>query len=234
MNSDDVVLVALVNRARDWELIAREQWYRIPTRYAPKHFAGAQYLAFYFSRAFGEQKWQISQYAAVRGHELARRRDLIPDEPDHPRADALYYKLQLGALETREPPIVSKRGRRILFLWTTWEKFSNARQVNDLFHKGAAHDRLWNALGDANLDVEREMMVREGASRYRVDYLIFCARGRVAVSIGNQKRHFGSRTLRGLEISQDELDNHLERALAKIHARVREMGGGYQEKMLGE
>ena len=30
---------------------------------------------------------------------MVRRRDLLPDEPDHPRADQAYYKLQLGPLE---------------------------------------------------------------------------------------------------------------------------------------
>src|SRR5262245_24779827 len=134
MNADDVVLVALVNNTHDWELIQRERWYRIPTKHAPKQFSGAQYLAFYFGRAFGERKWSIAEYAEVRGHELARRRDLLPDESDHPRADELYYKLQLGSLQAREPPIVSKRGRRVLFLWTTWEKFSTAHEFNDLFH----------------------------------------------------------------------------------------------------
>ena len=117
MNPDDVVLVALVNNPRDLELVERERWYRIPVRYAPKYFDGAQYLALYLARAFGDRKWAIDEYAPVRGHELVRRRDLIPDEPDHPRADELYYKLELGPVLKREPPIVSKRGRRVLFLW---------------------------------------------------------------------------------------------------------------------
>ena len=42
--------------------------------------------------------FSIRWYAQVRGHELVTRRDLLPDEPDHPRAEQRYYKLQLGKL----------------------------------------------------------------------------------------------------------------------------------------
>lgn len=235
MNPEDIVLVALVNHPRDWELIQRERWYRIPTRHAPKQFSGAQYLAFYFNRTFGEQKWQVAFYAAVRGHELARRRDLLPEEPLHPRADALYYKLQLGEIQRREPPIFSKRGRRVLFLWSTWEKFSGAHEWNDLFHQSAAHDKLWEAFKRADLDVEREIVVREGRSRYRVDFLIYCARGRVAISIGPAQVGVPStKDFRALALPEAELENHFERAVKRIRARVRELGGTYpmaQEKV---
>jgi hypothetical protein len=40
---------------------------------------------------------------------MVRRRDLLPDEPDHPSADGAYYKLQLGLLERLDPPIISLR-----------------------------------------------------------------------------------------------------------------------------
>ncbi len=133
MNPDDAVLVALLNNRRDYDLAAREHWHRIRVRGAPRFFASAQYIAFYLSRSFGDERWTIAEYASVRGHELVRRRDLLPDEPDHPRADELYYKLELGPLERLEPPLTSRRGYRLLFLWTTGQRFSAAHQVDDLF-----------------------------------------------------------------------------------------------------
>jgi hypothetical protein len=224
MNPDDVVLVALVNNPRDFELAAREHWYRIPARHAPKFFSGAQYLAFYFARAFGELKWSICDYAAVRGHELVRRRDLLPEEPYHKRADELYYKLQIGELVKREPPISSKRGRRILFLWTTWQKFCSADEINDLFQKGPAHDKLWDALKESNLDVDREMIVREGHSRYRVDFLIFCPRGRVAVMIdcALPRRH-STKNFRAVTVAAADLQDHFERVLEQIKRQAQEL-----------
>ncbi len=229
MNPDDVVLVALLNNPRDFEIVEREHWYRIPERHAPKHFSGAQYLAFYFTSAFGEKKWGIHEYAPVRGHELARRRELLPDEPDHPRANAPYYKLQLGPLERREPPIFSKRGRRVLFLWTTWEKFCSAVELNDLFDKGPAQDKLWDALKASNLDAEREMIVHEGRSRYRVDFMIYCPHGLLAVNIGQAlELSSAKKNLNALSFGEDELENHFERVVERIKNQARELGQDYR------
>ncbi len=227
MNPDDAVLIVLLNDTRDLEFVAREHWYRIPARHAPRHFSGAEYLGFYLARAFGERKWTISEFASVRGHELVRRRDLLPDEPEHPRADDLYYKLELGPLQRRQPPIVSKRGRRILFLWTTWEKFCQAHELNDLFHKGPAQDKLWEALKEDNLDAERQMIVSEGRSRYRVDFLIYCPRGRLAVTIGERRAAVSTKGIRALTISEEDLENHFERALDDVKSLARELGQPY-------
>jgi hypothetical protein len=224
MNADDVVLVALINSPRDLEIAISERWYRIPAKHAPKFFSGAQYLAFYLPSAFGARKWSIDTYAEVRGHELARRRDLIPEEPNHPRADEVYYKLQLGDIEEREPPIKSKRGRRVLFLWTNGDKFENAREWNDLYVRTPAHDKLFGALRDENLDVERETFVREGHARYRVDFLIYLAQGRLAISIGERagQEQLGKRDL-ALTVTRHEIENHLERVRRLIRRTAKDM-----------
>jgi hypothetical protein len=228
MNPDDIVLIVLVNNTRDFELAARDHWYRIPARHAPKFFSGAQFLAFYFGRAFGDRKWSIHEYAEVRGHELLRRRDLLPEEDNHPRADELYYKLQIGELAKRDPPISSKRGRRFLFVWTTWEKFSAASEINDLFHKGPAQDKLWEALKECDLDVEREMIVREGRSRYRVDFMIYCRKGQVAVMIGGPLPALRSTMkCRTVSISETELEDHFERVLEEIKVQAHELNEDY-------
>lgn len=232
MNPDDVVLVALVNTPRDLELATQEHWYRIPSKHAPRYFSGAQYLAFYLPGAFGARKWSIDTYALVRGHELARRRDLIPDEAAHPRADEVYYKLQLGDIERREPPIVSKRGRRVLFLWTNWEKFSTAREWNDLYLRSPAHDKLYETLRGEHLDVEREIFVREGRSRYRVDFLVYLPKGFIAISVGDQsaQERLGGREI-ALTVTEDEIENHLERLRRRIQRAARELAQNYPERV---
>ncbi|MCC7162888.1 MAG: hypothetical protein IT331_10380 [Anaerolineae bacterium] len=224
MNPDDVVLVALVNTPRDLEIATSERWYRIPTKHAPKFFSGAQYLAFYLPGAFGARRWSIDTYATVRGHELARRVDLFPDEPGHVRASELYFKLQLGEPETREPPIVSKRGRRVLFLWTNWEKFSQASEWNDLYLRTPAHERLYEALKADNLHVERETFVREGHSRYRVDFLVFFPRGRIAVSLGDKtvRERIGAHDFT-LTVTPGEIEKNLARVQRRIQRTAREL-----------
>ena len=95
MLPESSVLIAVMNHARDLEQARDAHWYRIPVRSAPKFFP-PDYVAFYFTKPFGSDAFSIRWYAQVRGHELVTRRDLLPDEPDHPRAEQRYYKLQLG------------------------------------------------------------------------------------------------------------------------------------------
>ncbi|GIL15313.1 MAG: hypothetical protein BroJett039_04860 [Chloroflexota bacterium] len=231
MNPDDVVLVALINAPRDLEIARREHWYRIPTRHAPKYFSGAQALAFYLPAAFRERKWSIDTYAAVRGHELTRRRDLFPDEPKHPRADETYYKLQLGATRARVPPIVSKRGRRVLFVWTNWEKFSNAREWNDLYLRTPAHEKLYAALRADDLDIEREIVVREGRARYRADFLIYLPQGQIAITLGEQssQKSIGARQL-ACVVTPAEIENDVARVRRAIQRAARELQQSYSTR----
>lgn len=148
MYPEDPVLVAYIPTPADFEIVRRHGWYRIPQERAPKGIY-APYLAFYFGRRFGPEKWAIHYYARQLGHELVTRLDLFPDQPDHPRAGRLYYKIQLGELTRLPQPIVSLRWRRIAFVHTTWDRFQDAREINDLFVEGDAYvDRAYALLRD--------------------------------------------------------------------------------------
>jgi hypothetical protein len=177
---DGRVLVAVVPTARDWERIQHEGWYRIPLARAPQRL-GAEYLAFYHTKDGGELRWTISHYAAVRGFRLVRRRELVPDEPDHPRADDLYYRVELGALEPLPRPIPSLKLRRVTFIATTLRRLLSAHEINDLWEREAARDRLWRALQAREVPAERDYVVEDGASRRIVDLAVRCRRGIVAV-----------------------------------------------------
>src|SRR5512138_3382303 len=109
MDADDAVFVVLMNRPPDLEIARTEHWYRMPANRAPAHATFARYLAFYLTAAFGQDRWSIREYAHIRGHELVRRRDLFPNDGDHPRAEEPYIKLQLGPLIALPRPIVSER-----------------------------------------------------------------------------------------------------------------------------
>ena len=186
MYPEDRVLVAVMTSPRDFAFARDQRWYRIPQKRAPKG-VHAEYLAFYFNRAFGEQKWAIHHYGRKLGHELVRRRDLLPDEPDHPRADELYYKIQLGPLLQLDRSIVSLRWRRISFIHTTWDRFMDATEINDLFLEGEAYvDRLYYALREAGILPEREYRIMEGGVLYQADLAIPCQVGTVAVMIGDR------------------------------------------------
>jgi len=189
-HSSDRVLVAIMNNQRDFETARDEGWYRVPLKYAPESTTEAAALAFYFTKAFGDEKWSIRWYAPVRGHELARRRDLLPDEPDHPRADEAYYKLQLGPLMRLEQPIPSLRWRRIAFIETSWDRFTAAEEINDLYASGA--DGLYVTLKEAGFWPEREFEVREGGVEYVVDLVIPCRGGNVTIAVGDRHAPAGA------------------------------------------
>jgi hypothetical protein len=173
-----------MNKRRDFDIARDEGWYRIPKRHAPESTTEAVVLAFYFTKAFGDEKWAIHYYAPVEGHELVRRRDLLPHQPNHPRAGEPYYKLQLGRLLKRDEPIPSLRWRRLTFIESTWDRFVAADEINDLYATGA--DGLYVTLKDENLHPEREFLFREGSNRYVVDMAIPCRQGTVCIATGDR------------------------------------------------
>ena len=130
---DDRILVAVMNNKKDWQRVQDERWYRLPVKHAPQGTPHFDYLAFYFTSVFGSDKWAVHYYAHIEGHELLTRRDLIPSEPAHKRATDWYYKLQLGPLQHKLPPIVSHNWRRISFLVSTGDRFEAAEEISDLF-----------------------------------------------------------------------------------------------------
>ncbi len=178
----DEVLIGVMNRPRDFVLARDAGWYRIPVAHAPRSVESAAVLGFYFTATFAQDKWSVAWYAEVRGYELVRRRDLLPDEPEHPRADDIYYKVQIGPLLRREPPIPSLRWRRISFIETTWDRFAAAQEINDLFISGA--DGLYVTLKESGFFPERDYLLHEGGITYQVDLAIPCKQGTVAVVLG--------------------------------------------------
>jgi hypothetical protein len=154
MEPDDLVLVAVMNNRRDFALARDEGWYRIPLKHAPEATPYVQYLAFYQTKIFGAEAYAINYYAPVLGHEMARRRDILPGEPQHPRADEPYYLLQIGPLLRREPPIKSLRWRRITFILTTGDRFTLATEINELYADGEG-DHLFVVLKEAGLAPKR-------------------------------------------------------------------------------
>lgn len=157
-----IVLVAVVRTRRDWRWIQEVHAYRIPLRHAPPLAPFVDFLAFYHTADFGPERWSVRHYAPVRGHELVRRRDLFPEEADHPRAEELYYLLQLGPLRTLPRPIPSRRWHRFVFLLTTGERLLQAEDLSELPVEGVERRLLHGALREG-----RGFVGREGPGRWK-------------------------------------------------------------------
>ena len=140
------VLVAIMNNPRDFDIARDQHWYRIPVRRAPKRGVDAPILAFYQTKAFGEEKWSINYYAHTTRWEIVPRVQLLPEEARHPRADELYHKVHLGELRRLPCPIVSRKWRRIAFIVTHWGRLEQAREISELLHGSIWEQRLWRAL----------------------------------------------------------------------------------------
>jgi len=189
MYPEDRVLVAYVPQPADFELIQQAGWYRIPQKHAPKGLH-AEYFAFYFGRRFGAEKWAIHYYAPQVGHELTTRLALFPDQPTHPRAQEMYYKVQLGPLQKLPQPIVSLRWRRITFLHTTWDRFLDATEINDLFVDGEPYvDRIYATLKERGIQAERNYRVEEPGHVYQLPLAIVCRNGRIDLTTNQLKQH---------------------------------------------
>ena len=146
-----LVLVAIITNARDLEIARVLGWYRIPLRRAPKVIS-VDYLAFYQTAAFGTaERWKVNYAAEVKGHELATRRQLLKDEPDHPRAGEEYYKVMLGSLFNLEHPVEARTWKRLTFLYTTGAHVARAGTVNDLVVTSEERVTLWRSLRERAL-----------------------------------------------------------------------------------
>jgi hypothetical protein len=141
------VLVAVVNNADDLRRAASEGWYRIPQRRAPQRIA-ADYLAFYQTGAFKDapEAHSISFFAATRRYRLLTRRELLPEEPEHPRAGDYYYRIELGPFQRLDPVLPAAALRRVTFIHTTLERLLHAQDVRDLFIQDDPFLKLWHAL----------------------------------------------------------------------------------------
>ncbi len=202
MYPEDRVLVAYVPQPADFEIVKQAGWYRIPQKHAPKGLH-AEYFAFYFGRRFGAEKWAIHYYAPQLGRELTTRLALFPNQPDHPRAQEMYYKVQLGPLQKLEQPIVSLRWRRITFLHTTWDRFLDATEINDLFVDGEPYvDRIYATLKERGIQAERNYRVQEPDKVYQLPLAILCRNGRIDLTTNQLKQHSGKLEQLVVEIAE--------------------------------
>ncbi len=169
LSSSALLLVCIMPSPRDLEIARLFGWYRIPLRFAPK-VIDVDFLAFYQTAAFGEDhQWRIECFAEVCGHELTTRTQLFHEEPNHPRANEEYYKIQLGEIKILPQPILAKEWKRLTFLYTTGELFSKARTLHDLVVGVEERRDLWRALCERARNDEKYHTGKEQEIEFDID-----------------------------------------------------------------
>ncbi len=222
------VLVAVVNNMDDLQRAASAGWYRIPQRTAPRR-VGADYLAFYQTGAFKahDQAQTVTYYAPTRRYQLLTRRELLPEEADHPRANDYYFRLEIGPLQRLERPVPSAKFHRVTFIHTTLDRLLTAQDVSELFLKDDPFETLWHALREHQLRPLKNRMVNQQpvdiTLRARGGYLgIHCTE-----DIGTQEARPQALPERWelLHLSTARIEHDLENCLRQIGAALINLGG---------
>jgi very-short-patch-repair endonuclease len=171
------VLVAIMPTVRDWYIAQTQKWYRIPVNSAPEIVkkGKVEILAFYYTRNFKREKYSIRYYAYVKNISCVKRKELLPDDFENfEKFENDYYKIEFDNLILLDKPILSLRGRRIIFIPTTKEKFFNASEINHLFNASKLEDILWGKLIDNNIISERQLFCHLNDKIFCLDFAIFC------------------------------------------------------------
>lgn len=237
---DELALVGIVPRLSDWKILKEELWYRIPVKSAPDIAERIKYLAFYQPKIFGDEKYSVNYYAKIKKFEVAKRIELLPDEPAHPRANKDYCKYTLESLKKLAHSIPSKKWRRIVFIPTTLKKLMEAEEINDLYHTSPIEEKMYVHFKKEKIPVERQLFVTEEKKIYCLDFGIFCKKGRVDVEcdgeafhsskihIARDRKRNNELTSHGwsvLRFSGSEINGDPERCMKKIKRTIKTLNG---------
>jgi len=172
-------LVAVVTNDADLRRFTDEHWYRIPARAVGRSITEAAVrqaglLALYQTSGVRDGlPGAIEFWGEVREMQTLPRHAILPDEAGHPAAGELYHLIRLARVERLDAPIIARRPRRITFLRTTRDRLFHASDINDLVVGTGAEERLWRALRDGDLEVERRFFLRSGDVVMEVDFALF-------------------------------------------------------------
>jgi very-short-patch-repair endonuclease len=192
MSRTEELLVGIVNTQSDFEIIRDQHWYRVPIekvknqlerRWPPK------WIAFYYTNAVKEFSQMIIHFAMVTSIKEATRDELLPDEKENYKSKRNYYKISFKKVETLPTPILSRRWRRIVFINTTYKKFINASEVNDLFDGSHLEDRLWAEMKRKMISAERQQVVKVDDKFYFLDFTIHCKKGKLDIETDGDRYH---------------------------------------------
>ncbi len=182
------LLVAIMKDKADFATLQEHKWYRIPVDSAPKRWP-PHWIAFYQTKVFEQEAFAIKYFGRVRDIQIVNRRQLFPNEIPSARSEREYYQIWLDDLEHLERPIYSTRWRRIVFIPTTWRKFTQAVEINDIFDESPLEDRLWAKLKQLKISAERQWDLQVSDARYLLDFAVFCQKGSLDIETDGDTWH---------------------------------------------
>lgn len=240
---DKIVLVAVIKNRRDLNILLTKNWYRIPAAYATNR--QFDYLAFYEPALFGEEGKCIQYYARVLNHQTTKRRELLPDELNHPRVNNDYLLLQLDKIKKLPCPIRNIRPRRVSFAFTTLNHLLESKTVLQLYKVAPTEEIMEAGLRRAGLKTISQHYVLAGKKRYCLDFAVFCKQGAIAIECDNKKAHSGAAQRKKDEIKnaalrrsgwtvirfrEEDIISDLKGCLVRIKKATQKLGGVKREQ----
>lgn len=240
-------LIAILKSERDLSIAQNQKWYRIPIKTAPKIVCDKKiiFLALYQPTVFKKEPCQIRWYAKVDGINIVKRKDLLPNEADDPRANNDYYKITFSELLPLKQPVVnSLKSRRVIFITTTFKRLQQARDLNDLFHESPIEERMWQGLKKARIKAERQYWVNLPTDTFCLDFVVFAKSRKIDIECDGDAYHTGVAPVKAdkkrdnlleshgwsiLRYPTDEIMTHLPHCITQIKATIHRHGGLQQQ-----
>lgn len=183
------VLVGVIPRRADLQLLESERWYRVPENKRPARWP-PRWFAPYEGKSAGAAShiWRVAPVECI---DRVSREQLFPGERPGPKAGRQYHVLRLGPLVPLPEPIRLTRARPLVFISTTEAKLHSARTINDLYDDSPLEDRMWDALKTEKIPAERQWPVEVPSGRRLIDFAVFCLQGGLAIETDGDSYHTG-------------------------------------------
>ena len=234
----EMVLVGVLKRKSDFEILWQERWYRMPADKAPRR--KFKFLAFYEPARFGPEGKQIRYYAQVLRIESKKRREILPKEIKHPSAGKEYRRVWLGRIQKLVRPILNMPPRRVSFGFATLNRLKTARNILELYRVLPTESIMERALRRVGIIAIPQYRISLGGRRYSLDFAVFCRKGKIAVECDNRKAHSGRRQLKKdkiknralkrngwvvMRLPERDIVSDLNKCMSGIRKKVMKLGG---------
>ena len=133
--------------------------------------------------------FSVRWFSEVKNVSIVKRKTLLPEIQNDPKAEDEYYKIEFNPLIERPTPIISNRPRRLLFIPTTLWHFQNSSNINDLFYESPLEEEFWEALKIAKVEAERQYLVNTDVKLFHLDFAIFCKERNINIECDGDRFH---------------------------------------------
>jgi len=181
------VLLCVLKSPGDRDLLF-EGSYRIPFAHAPGKIP--RYLAFYQPSSFGSKGKIVELYAKVKEYAIKERREILPEEPDHPDSRKPYKEFKLGRINQLKHPIINRGKLRVSFAKVSLKKLKSSKTLHELLGIPPIEEILESLLIMSGIKFYRQYYVKYQKGRYfRLDFAVPSVKKWIDVECDTTKWH---------------------------------------------